>query len=77
MWPTYRTPSMKYSMSSLCIRASYLFPMTTDSSADAHASGGGRIQLAGLSKWYGEQQVLNEIDLELSLIHISEPTRPY
>ncbi len=29
------------------------------------ASGGGRIELASLSKWYGDQKVLSEIDLEI------------
>jgi len=29
------------------------------------ASGGGRIQLVELSKWYGDQQVLDAIDLEI------------
>ncbi len=29
------------------------------------ASGGGRIELASLSKWYGDQQVLNKIDLKI------------
>ncbi len=33
--------------------------------ASTKTSGGGRIQLAGLSKWYGDQQVLDEIDLEI------------
>lgn len=31
----------------------------------AQASGGGRIELAGLSKWYGEQHVLDAIDLDI------------
>ena len=30
---------------------------------EQRASGGGRIELESLSKWYGEQQVLNSIDL--------------
>ncbi|MEQ1873485.1 MAG: ABC transporter ATP-binding protein [Ilumatobacteraceae bacterium] len=39
--------------------------MGTGSSVVAQASGGGRIQLAALSKWYGDQQVLDSIDLEI------------
>ena len=31
-----------------------------------------------VNKWYGNNfHVLRDIELQLSLIHISEPTRPY
>ena len=37
------------------------------------------IKVESMNKWFGSFHVLRDIDLtvNLSLIHISEPTRPY